>query len=112
MGGDLGARSALGLLRRAGLGLVEQPELPVGGLLRGRREVPGQQQAHLRLQVLDSRIALCDGRVALGEFGFVATHQRVQRADIVGQSLPEARHRGGDRERVHEPWNNESRHVA
>ena len=30
MGGDLGGRSALGLLRRAGLGLVEQPSCPSG----------------------------------------------------------------------------------
>ena len=96
MGRDLGARGGLGLLGGAGLGLVEQPELPVGELLRRGREAPGKQQAHLRFQMLDSRIAL-------GEFGFVVTHPREQRADVVGQGLAEGRRRGGDRERVHEP---------
>ena len=89
MGGDFGARRALGLFGRGGLSLVEQSQLPVGNLLRRRGKAPRKQQPHLLLQVLDHRITLCepglvlgDDGVALGEFGFVVAHLRVQRGDL------------------------------
>ena len=55
------------------------------------------------LQVLDSRIMPGDGRIALGELGFVVMRPREQRADVVGQDGPEARRRGGSWKRVHGP---------
>ena len=44
MGGDFGARRALGLFGLGGLSLVEQPQLPVGNLLRRRGKAPRKQQ--------------------------------------------------------------------
>lgn len=41
----------------------------------------------------DLGVVLRDGRVVLGETGFVAAHQRVQRADVVGKGLAEGRRR-------------------
>ena len=76
MGSDLGGAVALGLLGRGGLGLVEQPELPVGELLRRRGESLGKEQAHLLLQPLDHRVALENLR-------FVVTHPRVQLGEFV-----------------------------
>ena len=89
MGPDLGGRRTLGLFGLGGLSFVEQSQLPVGNLLRRRRKAPRKQQPHLLLQVLDHRITLCepglvlgDDGVALGEFGFVVAHLRVQRGDL------------------------------
>ena len=82
MGGDFGARRSLGLFGRGGLSLVEQSQLPLGNLFRRRRKAPRNEQPHLLLQVLDHRITLCDDGVALGEFGFVVAHLRVQRGDL------------------------------
>ena len=83
VGRDLGVRRALGfLLLSARLGLVEQPQLPVGHLLRRGGKAPGKEQPHLLLQLLDHRVAFGDDGVALGEFGFVATHLRVQRGEV------------------------------
>ena len=88
MGRDLGS----------GVGLVEQPELSVRQLLRRRPKAPGQQQPHLLLQLLDSRIArldrrlvvfdrrlmLLDRRVALDNLQFELTHPRSQCSEFVG----------------------------
>ena len=65
MGRDLGAGVGLGLLGRARLGLVEQPELCVGELLRRCPEAPRQQQPYLLVQLLDGRLVACDRRRAL-----------------------------------------------
>ena len=89
MGTDIGGRRALGLFGRGGLSLVEQSQLPVGNLLRRRGKAPRKQQPHLLLQMLNHRITLCepglvldDDGVALGEFGFVVAHLRVQRGEL------------------------------
>ena len=81
---DLGVRRAFRflVLLSARLGLVEQPQLPVGHLLRRGGEALGKEQPHLLLQVFDQRVAFGDDGVALGEFGFVATHLRVQRGEV------------------------------
>ena len=81
MGGDFGA-SALGLFGRGGFRFVEKSQWPVGNLLRRRGKAPRNEQPHLLLPVLDHRITLCDDGVALGEFGFVVAHLRVQRGDL------------------------------
>ena len=94
MGCDLGAGVGLGLLARLGLGLVEQPELPVSQLLRRGPKAPRQQQPHL--QLLDARIALLDRRfvacdrgralfeqrVALDNLRFELLHSRSQRGEL------------------------------
>ena len=94
MSRDLGAWLALAglVLGSARLGLVEQPQLPVGNLLRRGGKALGKEQPHLLLQVLDHRVALRnrgfvagDDGVALGELGCVATHLRMQRGEgLVG----------------------------
>ena len=56
MGRDLGAGVGLGFLGRGHLGLVEQPELCVGELLRRCPEAPRQQQPYLLVQLLDGRL--------------------------------------------------------
>ena len=91
MGSDFGAAVALGRLGRGGLGLVEQPELPVGELLRRRAESLGKQQPHLLVQPLNRRLVALDGRRALFEervapdnLRLVVMHPRVQRGEFVG----------------------------
>ena len=79
----------LGLLGRARLGLVEQPELCVGELLRRGPEAPRQQQPYLLLQPLDGRLVLFDRRrallkqhVALDHLRFELLHPRSQRGEL------------------------------
>ena len=93
MGGDLGARRTLGLFGLGGFRFVEQSQLPVGNLLRRWGKAPRKEQPHLLLQVLDHRITLCDDGVALGEFGLVVAHLRVQRGDLFAG--------GGNNRRAH-----------
>ena len=80
MGRDLGA--GLGLLARLGLGLVEQPELPVRQLLRRGPEAPRQQQPHLFVQPLDGRLVLFDRCLALDNLRFELLHPRSQRGEL------------------------------